>query len=100
MDECIGHFENTIRWDGNVGLAAHNRGYPVNYFENIKILQIGDEIIYKYGTQTRVYAVSIIVIIEDTDWDYLNDTEENRITLITCVEDKPRLRRVIQGVEI
>ena len=25
MNKYVGHFENTAIWDGNVGLAAHNR---------------------------------------------------------------------------
>lgn len=100
MDEYIGHFENTRRINGNIGLAAHNRGYPVNYFSNLKTLQMGDEIIYRYNDKVKKYMVSVIEVIEDTDWSYLKDTKDNRITLITCVENKPNLRRVIQGFEI
>jgi sortase (surface protein transpeptidase) len=44
--KSVGHFEETSKWQGNVGLAAHNRGYQCNYFQNIKNLKIGDEIIY------------------------------------------------------
>jgi len=100
MDEYIGHFENTNRINGNVGLAAHNRGFPVNYFQDLKTLEMGDEIIYRYDQTTRSYSVNVIEIIEDTDWSYLGYTEDNRITLITCVEGKPNLRRVVQGFEI
>lgn len=25
MNKYVGHFENTEKWNGNVGLAAHNR---------------------------------------------------------------------------
>ena len=31
MDKYIGHFMETSKDNGNVGLAAHNRGYKVNY---------------------------------------------------------------------
>lgn len=100
MNEFIGHFDETAVWTGNVGLAAHNRGYPVNYFGKLKELQIGDEIKYTtiYGTKT--YKVSITTIIEDTDWSYLQETNENTLTLITCVENQPKYRRCIQAVEI
>jgi len=84
---------------GNVGLAAHNRGYKVNYFGRIKELQIGDEIYYTYGNISRKYKVSLITIIQDTEWTYLENTEDNRITLITCLEDEPEYRRCIQGIE-
>lgn len=99
MNKYVGHFETTSLWDGNIGLAAHNRGYPVNYFANIKDLQIGDEIIYEVEDKLRIYLVNEITIIEDTDWSYLQETNDNRITLITCVENEPSYRRCIQGIE-
>jgi len=73
-------------------------GYPVNYFQDVKNLEMGDEIIYEYNGQTRTYVVDTIEVIESTDWSYLQRAEDNRITLITCVEDEPNLRRAIQGV--
>ena len=100
MNEYVGHFENTSNWNGNVALAAHNRGYPVNYFANIKNLKYGDIIKYYYRGNIREYKVEIVTIIADTDWTYLSKTNDNRITLITCVENEPEYRRCIQGVEI
>lgn len=99
MERSVGHFSNTSKWNGNVGLGAHNRGYKVNYFSNIKKLKRGDVILYKYNGETKQYSVNNIVIIKDTDWSYLENTEENRITLITCVENEPNYRRCIQGIE-
>ena len=99
MDKYVGHFEETSKKNGNVGLAAHNRGYEVNYFARVKELQEGDEIIYKYYDFEKVYTVVENKIIKDTDWEDLKETEENRITLITCVENEPEYRRCIQGIE-
>lgn len=99
MNRSVGHFSNTSKWDGNVGLGAHNRGYDVNYFANIKKLKKFDLIEYGYNGTKRQYLVSNIVIIKDTDWSYLEETEENKITLITCVENEPNYRRCIQGIE-
>lgn len=99
MDKYVGHFEETSKKDGNIGLAAHNRGYAVNYFARIKELQEGDEIIYKYNDFEKVYTVVENKIIKDTDWNDLEETEENKITLITCVENEPEYRRCIQGIE-
>lgn len=99
MNSYIGHFDGTSLWNGNIGLAAHNRGYPVNYFRNIKELNIGDEIIYKVNGKEKIYTVQITTVIEDTDWSYLEFTEDNRITLITCVENEPNYRRCVQAVE-
>lgn len=100
LDYYVGHFTETSFFDGNVGLAAHNRGYNVNYFERIKELETGDEIIYIYKGETRKYIVELTQIIKETDWSYLEDTADNRITLITCVENKPEYRRCVQAVEI
>lgn len=100
MLEYVGHFENTKMLEGNVGLAAHNRGYPINYFAKLKELEIGDEIIYKTKYGTKKYKVNLTIVIQDTDWSYLQESKENKITLITCVENQPSNRRCIQAVEI
>ena len=99
MDKYVGHFEETSLKSGNIGLAAHNRGYGVNYFSRIKEMKQGDEIIYKYDDFEKTYIVEKNIIIKDTDWSYLEQTEENKITLITCVENEPEYRRCIQGTE-
>ena len=100
MDKFVGHFEETSKTNGNIGLAAHNRGYENNYFSYLKKLKEGDKILYTYENYKKEYAVTKHVIIENTDWTYLEDTEENTITLITCVENEPKYRRCIQGEEI
>jgi len=100
MLEFVGHFEDTSKWNGNIGLAAHNRGYPINYFSRLKELVKGDEIIYKSEFGRKKYSINTIVIIEDTDWSYLQETIDNRITLITCVANEPTKRLCIQGLEI
>lgn len=99
MDKYVGHFEETQNWIGNIGLAAHNRGYENNYFANIKKLKEGDTINYCYNNNIRKYIVEKQVIIKDTDWTYLENTEENTLTLITCVENEPKYRRCIQATE-
>jgi hypothetical protein len=59
-----------------------------------------DEIIY-YTTQgKRVYKVITNKVIEETNWDYLQKTQDNRITLITCVENRKTYRRCVQAIEV
>lgn len=99
MEDFVGHFEETPKDLGNVSLAAHNRGYKNNYFGRIKELKEGDEIKYKYKNIEKIYEITKHEIIKDTDWTYLENTEDNRITLITCVENEPKYRRCIQGIE-
>ena len=74
MLEFVGHFEDTSKWNGNIGLAAHNRGYPINYFSRLKELQKGDRIIYKNNNGIKTYIIDLIEIIEDTNWSYLQET--------------------------
>lgn len=99
MDKYIGHFEETSKNSGNIGLVAHNRGFENNYFANLKKLKKGDIITYYCNGVKREYQVEIVTIIKDTDWSYLEETEDNAITLITCVEGQPEYRRCIQGKE-
>ena len=42
LNTKVGHFNETDKTIGNVGLAAHNRGYKYNYFEKLKKLKIND----------------------------------------------------------
>lgn len=75
-------------------------GFPINYFEKVKDLKLGDEIIYRTPLGEKKYSVTLSKIIEETDWSYLQETEENKITLITCVRNKPNKRLCVQANEI
>lgn len=99
LNEYVGHFEKTSKTLGNIGLAAHNRGYQVNYFKDLKLLKQGDEIIYKCMGIEKIYEVEKCRIIRDTEWKYLEQTGDNMLTLITCVENQPEYRRCIQAYE-
>jgi len=99
LNEYVGHFEDTSKETGNIGLAGHNRGYKNNYFENLNKLKKGEEIKYKYNDFEKVYIVQNIEIIKSTNWSYLENTAENKITLITCIENKPDERLCVQAIE-
>lgn len=97
LNEYIGHFIETPKENGNIVLAAHNRGYKVNYFERLKELEIGDEIIYTYNGKVLKYIVDLKTIIKDTQIEVLENTKDNILTLITCVENEPEYRRCIKA---
>lgn len=99
LNNYVGHFEETSKTIGNIGLAGHNRGYKNNYFENLYKLKKGDEIKYQYFEFEKQYYVEKIDIIKNTNWSYLEKTDQNKITLITCVENKPDLRLCIQAIQ-
>lgn len=100
LRKAVGHFENTPTIDGNVCLAAHNRGYKYNFFQEIKRLNIGDVITYQKGEVSRIYSVKWKGKIEETDLSYIKNTKENVLTLLTCVEDMPEYRLCVQAYEI
>ena len=53
LNQYIAHFAETVEENGNIGLAAHNRGYRVNYFERIKELEKDDKIFYMYHRKEK-----------------------------------------------
>lgn len=99
LREYIGHISETAKYDGNIGLAAHNRGNKYSYFARINELKKGDKITYKTKFYERTYVVTKKVVIYDTDWSYLQTTKDNRITMITCIKDKPNQRLCVQATE-
>lgn len=99
LKEYIGHISETAKYDGNIGLAAHNRLNKYSYFARLNELEIGDKITYKTKFCTRIYEISKKAVIYDTDWSYLKNTKDNRITMITCIKDKPNQRLCVQAIE-
>ena len=92
----VGHFDNSPYLDGNVCLAAHNTS---KFWAKLKTLKKGDSITYESFLGTREYKVSEITQIEETDWTKLENTEENMLTLITCVKGNKPKRLCVRAVE-
>jgi len=99
MKKGIGHFSSTSAWDGNVGLAGHNRGAAA-YFGFVKDLQVGDRLTFTTLYGMRTYEVFSKGRISETDFSSLRWTMENTLTLITCVENIPELRWCVQAREV
>ena len=99
LKDYIGHIEETPIYDGNVCLAAHNRGNKYSYFAKLNQLQNGDEIIYKTDFFEKHYIVDVVKVIDETDWSLLEETEEEKITLITCVKNQKSKRLCVQAVK-
>lgn len=98
--EYIGHIEETATYDGNIGLAGHNRGCENSYFARINELEVGDIIKYKTKFYDRTYVVDNIQVIYETDWSLLQSTDENKLTLITCIAGKKEQRLCVQATEM
>lgn len=100
INNYIGHFSQTSKDSGNIGLIAASAGYKENYFEELVDLVEGDIIIYIKGNFKKEYKVIANLIIKETDWSYLSETEDDRLTLITGVLEQPENRRCVQAVEV
>lgn len=96
LTKNIGHFINTSKKEGNVCLAIHNQ---MDFFKKIRLLKKGDEIKYKYNLFEKNYEVEKCRIIRRDELEYLEQTEDNMLTLITYVENQPEYRRCIQAIQ-
>ena len=99
MAKGVAHYSSTSAWAGNVGLCGHNRGAKYN-IGTVKDLAAGDIITYTTMYGTRTYQVTMVTIISNTDWSYLQSTADNRITITTCLENHPESRVCVQAVEV
>lgn len=100
INNSIGHFTETPTIQGNIGLIAASAGYKENYFSNLKDLVEGDVIIYILGENKKEYKVTKNIEIAETDWSHLSSTNNNMLTLITGIKEKPESRRCVQAIEI
>lgn len=97
LAQGIGLFEHSSILQGNVCLAGHN---TTRFFANLKNVKQGDIIKYSSCLGNREYEITTIKQIEETDWSMLEDTEDNRLTIITCVKNQPKFRLCVQATEI
>lgn len=63
-------------------------------------MQFGDIITYQTNFFTRNYKVDNIQTVLETDWSLLQETEQNKLTLVTCVANKKLQRLCVQATEI
>lgn len=94
---AVGHFEDTAIFNGNVCLAGHNsgtnkNGEDIGFFKRLNELEIGDQIIYHHTFGEYIYKVSEIKQVEETDFSMLEPSSTDKLTLITCVKGKKKLR--------
>lgn len=81
-------------------MLGHNKGNKYSYFARINELEEGDIITYKTKFYERQYKVDNIKVIFEDDWSMLQNTEENKITMITCIANKKNQRLCVQATQI
>jgi len=99
MESGAGHFSFTGMNHGNVGLIGHNRGSK-GFFSFVRLLQEGDVIRLDMGGIVRTYEVFMTNIIDETDFTPLQQFGDNRLSLVTCLENMRNQRRVVSAREI
>lgn len=92
-----GHFTGTSIWDGNICVAAHNRGVN-DHFGRIHTLEKGDTITLTTKLGKRTYTVTSVEKVPETDTSGTAATTDDRITLYTCVKDQKAYRWQVQAV--
>lgn len=100
MKKGVAHYKSTSYFDGNVGLSAHNGNASYSFFDRLKELKEGDTLTYQTELGTRSYRVQTIATIADDDWSMLERTEDNRLTLTTCITGQETQRLCVQAVEV
>lgn len=93
----VGHFTSSPYINGNVCLAAHNTD---QFWARLKELSTGDKILYKTFWENKSYEVFNSSIIDETDFSLLENSDQNIITLITCVKNNKPKRLCVQAKEI
>ena len=100
LEEYIGHISETSKYDGNIGLAAHNRQNKYSYFARINELKEGDIITYTTKFGTNEYKVKNKKVIYESDWSVLQEDGVDKITLITCIAEHRNQRLCVQAIKI
>lgn len=97
LQKGAGHFEETSIWGSNVAMAGHNRGnHP--HFSGIWNLDPGDAVIWTTKLGTRTYEVVSVEQVDVLDRSGLAASQEDRLTLYTCVAGEPDLRWEVVAV--
>ncbi|WP_338751209.1 class A sortase [Bacillus sp. FJAT-52991] len=84
---------------GNYPLAGHHTRSEEQFFGRVPELKKGADIYLTDKKNKYHYKVTENKVISETETDVINDTTENKITLITCdVPTKTNKRVMVQGV--
>lgn len=89
----VGHFDCTPGWNGNVGLAGHNRGYNgTAAFLKLKDVNYGDLVYYTTAYGTRTYKVTSIETVSVNDTSGLAQDGSYKLTMYTCKANQPEVK--------
>ncbi len=98
LSKATGHFIGTGEvGSGNYCIAGHSSTIYKEYFNNLKNVELGMEILlYDKEKKCYTYTVTKNFIVEPNETWVLNDFGDDRITIITCTDDGTQ-RQVVVG---
>ena len=99
LAETAGHFpgKGSIG-SGNYCIAAHSSVLYKEYFNNLKNARDGMEVmLYRQKSDRAVYRITEMKIVDPHEVSVLDDTGDDRVTLITCTDDGTQ-RLVVTGM--
>ena len=99
LAEGAGHFFGTGSvGKGNFCIAAHSSVIYKEYFNNLKNVRNGmDIVLYDVDKNASHYAVSDYFYVQPSETWVLDDKGDDRVTLITCSDDGSQ-RLVVVGL--
>lgn len=101
LKKSLGHFKGTALAGevGNFCVAGHRNSSYAKYFNRLDEVNVGDEIVVETRTSQYTYIVNKTFKIHESETGVLDQTDEKKITLITCTNGfKPKYRIVVQGI--
>jgi sortase A len=102
LNRAVGHIEGTALpgETGNVGIAGHRDGF----FRGLKDVVVGDRIEVLTRSETNVYVIDQIKIVDVKDVSVLLPRSRSSVTLVTCypfyLVGEARERYIVQASRI
>ena len=99
LAQAAGHFTDTGDFGkGNYCIAAHSSTIYKEYFNNLKNISMGTDIVlYDVNKNQYTYTANESYVVKPSETWVLDDFGDNRITLITCTDDGSQ-RFVVVGI--
>ena len=95
-----GHFPGSeMPGEGNFAIAGHSSLVYTCLFNGMYNAVRGDIITVTTRTEKHEYVITDITVVEPTDVELLDHTNESVITIITCT-NSGKERLIIRGIEV
>lgn len=90
---------NQVNGKGNYVLLGHNMGQKHVLFSDLGQLRLGDKITVQTAEATKDYTVTRKQIVSEKQGEVLQNTTDNRLTLVTCDKETATSNRLVVTAE-